>query len=293
MDWLAYGLLLMLAATPDAGPVRDANIPPWVPQLRPLDTVEGSYRLRKWGEGYVYEDSKFEARVAPDGTVSFKDMHGGASLFTPFSWIGKSRAQQRTLPERTGRDPVAYRRTPWVAPPDPPSNSHTMPMEEVCPPSSSCYFPERQMMVEARGSFDLTDELMRALGKGPYILDKAHFLSATFEFRMKLAIEERKRLMKRALDDLPRYLDDLWADDRYSPRERRRILFELWYDVDRTPEGDRAAKTIDAFIKRRLPCERADGYTPGERDAFRKSHPDRSFPASDGCGRPPPERDRR
>jgi hypothetical protein len=289
--WLFHALLSLLAATPDAGLHRDAGIPAWAPLLRPIDTLEGSYGLRRWGEGYVYEDDKFEARVAPDGTVSFKDKRGGASLFTPFSWISKSRAQrQQQSPDRAARDPVAYRHTPWTAPPGPSQNPRSIPQEEVCPPGSSCSAVPVSTAVRVSGSFDLTDELMRALGKDPNALDKARFLSATFEFRIKLAIEERRRLMKKALGDLPRYLDDLWADERYSPRERRRLLYELWYETDRTPEGDRAAKTMEAFIRRHLPCGGADAYTPGELDAFRTSRPDRPFSAGDACAGPPAER---
>jgi hypothetical protein len=287
-----HGLLLLLAATPDAGPGRNAGIPLWAPQLRPDNTLEGSYGLRKWGEGYMYQDQKFEARVAPDGTVSFKDKHLNASLFTPFSWIGKTRAQQRqqALPERTGRDPVAYRHTPWIAPHEPRSSARDVPQAEICPPSSSCYALPVTMAVEVTGTFDLTDEIIRGLGKDPDALDKARFLSATFEFRMKLAIAQRKRQMRKALDDLPQSLDDLWADGRYSPRERRRILYELWYEMDRTPEGDRAAMMIETFIRRQLPCDGADGYTSGELNAFRKSHPDRPFSPGEACSKAGSER---
>jgi len=128
------------------------------------------------------------------------------------------------------------------------------------------------------------------LGKDPYALDKARFLSATFEFRIKLAIAQRKLQMRKALDDLPQVLDDLWADGRYSARERRRILYELWYEMDRTPEGDRAALMIEAFIRRQLPCDVADGYTPGELNAFRKSHPDRPFSPGEACSKAGVER---
>jgi hypothetical protein len=295
MAWLTPSLLLLLAATPDAGPGRDAGVPLWAPQLRPDHTLDGSYGLSKWGEGYLYQDQKFEARVAPDGTVSFKDKHLNTSLFTPFAWIGKTRAQQRQqpLPERTGRDPVPYRHTPWIAPFEPRSAARDVPQEEICPPSSSCSALPPRTFVEVRGGFDLSDEIMRGLGKDPNALDKARFLSATFEFRMQLAIAQRKRQMREALDDLPRLLDDLWADGRYSARERRRILYELWYETDKTPEGDRAAKTIDGFIRRRLPCGGVDGYTPGELDAFRKSHPDRPFSPGDACGRAGHERELR
>jgi hypothetical protein len=288
MGCFTHGLLLLLAATSDASPGRDAGIPLWAPQLRPDNILEGSYGLRKWGEGYVYQDQKFEARVAPDGTVSFKDKHVNTSPFASSSWIGKTRAQQRqqqVLPERSGRDPEAYRRTPWIAPHEPRPTAGDIPQEEICPPSVSCSALPTTTGIEVSGGFDLTDEIMRGLGKDPHALDKARFLSATFEFRMKLAIAQRKRQMRKALDDLPQILDDLWADARYSPRERRRILYELWYEMDRTPEGDRAAKMIDVFIRRRLPCGGADGYTPGELDAFRKSHPDRPFSPGEACGR--------
>jgi hypothetical protein len=292
MAWLTHGLLLLLVAIPDAGPGRDAGIPLWAPQLRPDHTLEGSYGLRKWGEGYLYQDQKFEARVAPDGTVSFKEKHGDASLFTPFSWIARTRAQQRqrALPERPGRDPVAYRQTPWIAPPEPRSAARDVPQDEICPPSSSCSALPPRTALQVTGGFDLTDEILRAMGKEPYALDKARFLSATFEFRVNLAIAQRKRQMRQALDELPRSLDDLWGDGRYSPRERRRILYELWYETDRTPEGDRAAKLIDAFIRRRLPCGGVDGYTPGELGAFRKSHPDRPFSPGEACDRGGDER---
>ena len=43
--------------------------------------------------------------------------------------------------------------------------------------------------------------------------------------------------MKSALEHLPERLDELWADQRYSPRERRRILYELWLETDQTPAG--------------------------------------------------------
>ena len=50
MACFTHGLLLLLAATPDAGPRRDAGIPLWAPQLRPDNMLEGSYGLRRWGE---------------------------------------------------------------------------------------------------------------------------------------------------------------------------------------------------------------------------------------------------
>jgi hypothetical protein len=50
----------------------------------------------------------------------------------------------------------------------------------------------------------------------------------------------------------------LWGDRRYTVRERRRILYEIWYEMDRTPDSERAAKIIDEFIRRCLPCGSPD-----------------------------------
>jgi hypothetical protein len=142
-------------------------------------------------------------------------------------------------------------------------------------------------MVDVSGSFDLTDEIMRTLGQRSYQVEKARFLSATFEFRIKLAMEARKRDIMRALDRLPERLDELWSDGRYSARERRRILSELWLEMDRTAEGQSAAGIIEQFIRRRLPCGDPDAYTKDELDALAKQHAEQPFVHGYGCnGRP-------
>jgi hypothetical protein len=283
-------LLLLLGFGRDAGVGPDAGIPAWAPRLRVDATLSGSYDMRKAGEGFLYEGPKFEARVARDGTVSFKDKRI-TNIDYSFSWASKMRAKGGRDPfDRTARDPTAARRAPWLPPPEqtqPPPRS--IPQNELCPPSSSCYAPPVLNSVEVTGNFDLTDEIVRGLGKDPNALDKAHFLSATFEFRMKLAIEERKKLMREALDMLPGRLGELWADDRYSPREKRRILYELWVESDQTPDGERAANIVDSFIRRQLPCGDPAGYTRAELDGFRARHPERPFSVAESCDKRPPE----
>jgi hypothetical protein len=131
---------------------------------------------------------------------------------------------------------------------------------------------------------------MRGLGQHPYRTDKARFLSATFEFRIKLAMEARKHDLMSALDRLPEGLDELWSDRRYSARERRRILAELWLEMDRTGEGGegrRAAGIIEQFIRRRLPCGAPDAYTKEELEALAKQHPEQPFVHGYGCEQRP------
>lgn len=286
-------LIASLAA--DAGVRPDVGVPSWAPTLRRADLEDGAtYGLRRWGEGYVYDSPKFEARVARDGVVTFKDRRGsvGLSIF-PFNMLPKaaSRNEERYP---TGRivDPTTTRRGPWLpTPAQPPAYDRQIPQQEICPrePSSSCYALPTASLVSVSGSFDLTDEIMRMLGQDPYRLEKARFLSATFEFRIKMAIVARLEDMKRALGELPSRLDELWGDGRYSPRERRRILYELWYEMDRSSDGERAARIIEDFIRRRLPCGAPDAYGKDELESFAKTRPERRFaPAADCAERPTP-----
>jgi hypothetical protein len=270
----------------------DAGPPPWLPRTQPVDLADqGTYPLRASGDGYVYVTPRFDARVARDGVVTFSEKHGSASLSSPTSLSKLPRPRGPTL-ESTLRDALGKRRRkkaePPAAPP-PPEYDRKIPQIELCPPTSSCYFPPTTNAVEVRGSFDLTDEIMRSYGQDPHRYEKARFLSATFEFRIKMAIEARKADLKAALEELPGRLDELLADERYSPRERRRILYELWYETDQTPEGEKAAAAIVAFIRRRLPCGSASGYAAGELDALARLHPERRFPLSGTCERLPGE----
>lgn len=284
--------LILFAASPDAGAKPDVAIPIWAPRVLPTTaaSTEGSYGLRKWGRGYLYEDARFEARVAPDGTVTFKDKRFSAALEPP--WARNTRRPESQPPAgRTARDPGAARRAPWLPNPVPAQGGpRRQEQNEVCPPGSSCYVPpslKNSSMISVVGGFDLTDEIVRGFGKDPNAREKARFLSATFEFRMRLAIEERKQQMREALDSFPRRLEELWADTRYTPRERRRILYELWVEMDNTPDGARAGKMIEVFIQRRLPCGAADSYTQGELDAFRSRQPERPFSPLEGCKKGP------
>ena len=262
----------------------DAGAPLWLPRSPPVDLAEqASYRLRRDGEGYVYEDSRFQARIARDGVVTFKDKRGGVSLPGFFSKGPKPKGP--TL-ESTIRDYLGKGKRRRAKPPpelEPPLPTRKMEPSEVCPPGSSCYVLPVPISVEVRGSFDLTDEIMRGMGQHPYAHEKARFLSATFEFRIRMAIAARKADLKSSLERLPERLADLLGDERYTARERRRILYELWCETDQTLDGERAARTIEVFIGRRLPCDSPLGYTADELESLRKLHPEHRVPATADC----------
>jgi hypothetical protein len=130
---------------------------------------------------------------------------------------------------------------------------------------------------------DLTEELMRSFGQDPYGAEKARFLAATFEFRMKLAMAAQREDAHRSLDQLRNQLARAWADSRYSTRERRRILFQLWCETDKTPEGVRAAHAIEAFIQRQLPCGSPDAFAPSELQSYQSSEAGQGFSPYPDC----------
>ncbi len=287
-------LLVVLAAElgggRDAGPGRDALSPAWLPTpvtAKPVHLSEQAlYDLRRSGDGYVYDTPNFEARVARDGVVTFKDRKiGFGGLGLP--WKPLPYPSGPTL-ESTLRDHFDKRRR---APPppaaEPPPLPNTIDWNAVCSRGSACNVQPDPTLVQVQGKLDLTDELMRAHGQDPYAWQKARFLSATFDFRTKLATEARKEDMKSSLIELPEQLEALWADRRYSPRERRRILYELWLETDQTPQGEKAAGMIGLFIRRRLPCSSPDAYTADELAAFDRAHPGRHFAPGDCPSRPP------
>jgi hypothetical protein len=124
-------------------------------------------------------------------------------------------------------------------------------------------------------SFDLSDEFVRELAHGtssPYA--KANFLAATFKRRTAMAAEVNSRQMRAARIELPRQLDALWADTRYRRRERRRIVFLMWKELDRSvADGRSAATTIEAWIRKRLPRGSSDAYTDQELATYSRERP--------------------
>jgi hypothetical protein len=121
------------------------------------------------------------------------------------------------------------------------------------------------MFVSVSGTFDLTDELMRAAGQTTYRYEKAKFLSATFEFRVKLAAEQHRKLLREAIAGLPERLDALWGDAAYTPREKRRILCMLWAELEVVdPDHRLAADAIVGWVRRRLPAGTPLAYSAAE-----------------------------
>jgi hypothetical protein len=143
----------------------------------------------------------------------------------------------------------------------------------VVAPDGTVTFHDRRLTYSAPKSafsFDLSDEFVHEFTRGTlYPYEKANFLAATFARRTSMAAKTYARQMRTAQDELPRQLDGLWADTRYRRRERRRIIFLLWEEVDTAEATSRpAAKIIEAWIRKHLARNSPDAYTDDELAAF-------------------------
>jgi hypothetical protein len=214
------------------------------------------------GGGYVFDDFRFSARVAPDGHVTFKDKHIRFEVRVFGVLAEKYRRAGDTRPSLVQAIEQVIRNDP---------DRPISPMLEVCQQRVDMLLPGLAPCiltltpVAVIGSFDLTDELMNMTGQGWYKYEKAKFLSATFEFRVQLAARRHAKLLREAIADLPDRLDSLWRDATFTPREKRRIMCLLWAEVN-VADGDssKAADVMVSWIRRRLPVGTAAAYSAPE-----------------------------
>jgi hypothetical protein len=130
--------------------------------------------------------------------------------------------------------------------------------------------------------FDVTDYVYREIvGDDPYLYEKMKFLDETREVRDGMAIEARDQRLRESLAALPRVLERAWSDRRYSPAERRAVLFQLWDECSESGDEEvlgtaRAVRaTIVAFVRRRLPAGSSAAYSDAELDALNASRQSR------------------
>jgi hypothetical protein len=258
------------SAAPAPKPAAGASPLFALPAPKPSSPNEGDYLLMpKRGGGYVYDDFRFTAHVAPDGHVTFRDKH--IRLETRVFGV-LSEKYRRAGDER----PSLFQALSQVIRNDP--DRPISPMLEVCqqrvdmllPAIAPCILTATPVAISV--NFDLQDELLRAVGQGWYKYEKAKFLSSTFEFRVGLAAARHAKLMREAIADIPARLDGLWRDPTFTPRERRRIMCLLWAEVNvKDADSRRAAEAMERWIRVKLPEGSADGFTAAEQASCAES----------------------
>ncbi|HET6148979.1 MAG TPA: hypothetical protein VFH68_15685 [Polyangia bacterium] len=257
------------ATTTGAAAPRGPTLPPPLTPprlLAPNSDAAGSpppddYQLRRANDGsgdLIYEASGFTARIARDGSVSFRDRHVSKLSLIPFlpgppptgvptlqstlRGLGKHRHKGRTEPPR---DPTADE----TLDPSTTVSRYRPDPREACQYPRPCFFDAPVTLLGARARFDLTDELMRFAGQDPYRYGKARFLAATHEMRVRMAARAHAEDLSRSRADLPALLRSIACDDRLRPGERRAIIEALRAELDlATPASHAPAEEIRRFL---------------------------------------------
>jgi hypothetical protein len=251
---MAVALLLALIAAPAAA-VPPSALPasPGATQDQPL-----VYRLNRRGKGdYIYVGGNFEALIARDGSVRFRERFGVWGLLLPLAPLPLPPGT-RTL-EGTVRAAVGKGPRPSGGPAPAPAGTVVL---EICD-STPCLDPDR-VLGAVFATFDLNELYLRALGDDPNNFEKARFLVATSDWRQKLAASQLDRRKEAALANQERQLQAIWGDRRYTANERRRLLFNLWLEMDDSPEGRQGATNIARFIRTKLPAGSPAAFTAAE-----------------------------
>jgi hypothetical protein len=209
---------------PPPGDATTRPPPPGAVLSPPGDSTLTRYALLPTPDGgYSYQGPTFKAHIAVDGTVAFSN-----GVLT-VARDPENRALAPSGDPITAQDPV------------------TSPEPVTVGGGPSLHF-------------DATHEYLRRFGKDPARDAKAAFLTGTFDLRMKMALESRRELRQAALADLPARLDELWADPRLTPSERRQLLRAMRDGIASGPGGAPARAVLRDFARRHLPAKEAATY---------------------------------
>ncbi len=229
------------------------------------------YQLRRASDGsgdLVYETSGFSARVARDGAVRFRDRHITNLRFMPFLPLAGPRPGVPSLENMLRGLGRHGRGDPDAAPSsDPIANETLLPSttfsrfrpdpREICHYPNPCFSEATVTLVTVSGTMDITDELMRLAHEDPYRFQKARFLTATREMRIRMAGRAHAEDVARSGTELPRRLQEIACDQRLTAADRRAIIEALRAELDvATPEGRAQGDRIRRFLEA---WDRADG----------------------------------
>jgi hypothetical protein len=278
----SLGLLMMLAVADGGARERAPSLLPPVIAGKPAEAAP-SYPLRSvQGGGYEYQDTRFKAKIARDGRVSFDDRHGSLVFSLLPIWPQPHPEGTSTL-EGSVREMFGKRRRPAAPPPRNPKAEPPQVTARGAPPSEI----DRKWNAETaplsygsvKGTMDLTDEYLRLMGEDPYRREKARFLAATFDMRVGMAARAEAQDLRQALFALPDRLTAIWRDRAQPAPARRRIICALWTELGRDGQKDGksgndgkdkavdAARVIETFVRTHLPAGSPDAYTPQELSA--------------------------
>jgi len=259
LGWFAVALPVLLAA--DAG--AEATPALIRPPTRRHEERPPRFDLKATKDGsgdLLYEATSFSARIAPDGTVTFKDKR--ITDFKLFTALLPKRIQAGVPSLQSSLKMFLKGKEPPAPPPSELDQGLPPPETTKVIPDVSRYRPDPRegcracptfdtLPFNAVGRWDLTDEIERFSGKDPNRYQKAMFLAATRDRRTEMAVKTLAANIRRAAAELPARLQAVACDERLAQGERRAILAALGHEMDTaTPEGTTAADAITAFLAR-------------------------------------------
>jgi hypothetical protein len=238
---------------PPPAPARDPNDPPMDYEL---------HRVKGGSGDLTYDAPGFTARIAHDGSVTFRDKHFSAS----FALLPNLRRQPTitgvpTLesvlrgnakkPDPTPVSPAEQAALYGSRLPIPTVTPYRPDPREACQYPAPCFFYAPVLLLSIKTTFDLTDELMRLGGQDPHRYAKARFLAGTREMRTRMAARAHADDVRKSATGLPEHLEAIACDGRLSVGERRAIIEALGAELDTsTAEGRAAEAEIGSFLAR-------------------------------------------
>ena len=265
----------MRDAAPDSADFSElaANFSPPSPQTTskatPVRVPEAE--LRPVGAGrFEAAKTTFVAKVAPDGSVRFEDKPNITVRLPCLTCLADGMGQGLAA---WARDPYGYGRQ--MEGPDEMVVGRPMVKEMTNLPTATQERKEHLVEIELLGAgFDLTDAVLRALGKDPYAYEKLAFLKRTDQERTGMALRYRSQTLRDALKHLPGLLTKIWTHDKTPIETRRRVLFELWDECAEQGEPEVVAAaanvraTVLTFIQKNAPAGSRCAYAGDELDAL-------------------------
>jgi hypothetical protein len=273
---MSLGALLvaavMAAVGPDGGvtpigsPARGTSMTLEAPPPHPRPESAPTYELRPTKDGsgdLLYDGRTWSARVSTDGSVTFSDRRASDVGFLP-PWLPAPVYNGVPSLQSTVTSLLRRKKAPQPRPAPPPDDSFLVipnvtpyrpDPREACRECNDIHFDP--MLVGGGGHFDLADELGRFAGHDPHRLEKARFLGATRELRIRMAVAAHALWIRRATAELPGRLEAIACARDRPPRERRAILEALRAEMNGSPEGRAAAARIAAFIDTRFVSDAA------------------------------------
>jgi hypothetical protein len=107
-------------------------------------------------------------------------------------------------------------------------------------------------------------ELGLRVASRAWAAERAWFLRETAGIRRELADAAYELELRAAESKLRAQLDRIWCDDTRSKPDRRRAIYAVWADISGGEIGQRGRAVIVDYVRRHLPAESADAYTPDE-----------------------------